>query len=258
MAFQYVGRACKEKYLSRAYRCKDRRYWHMLQGIRSSVPKRMLLQDFCRARKAWGARPTLSDVRRVLKRHPKTTMMTCTRKAATELNRLALASKYPRRPPLATVPGDPESNPTNYNGSALKAASKLKPLDVPIHKGMRVYITNNVHKDRDYCNGMLAHVEDYCKRSGGVRVRTQTNRRVMIYPWTNPHRPGSRAYYPIRPGYASPIMRFEGASLDRVTVWLDIPGVKGAAYTALSRVSARKGYVLGGKLRDSHFAPPSG
>ena len=230
----------------------------MLQGIRATLPKKALLQDFCRARKAWGARPTLSDVRRVLKRHPKTTMMTCTRRAATELNNLALASKYPRRPPLATAPGDPESNPANYNGSALKANKQLKPLQVPIYKGMRVYITDNVHKESDYCNGMLAHVEHYCERSGGVRVRTQTGKRIMVYPWTNPHRPGSRAYYPLRPGYASTIMRFQGASLEHVTVWLDIPGVKGAAYTALSRVSTRKDYLLGGLLRDTHFAPSTG
>ena len=230
----------------------------MLQGIRSSMPKRKLVQDFCRARKAWGARPTLSDVRRVLKRHPKTTMMTCTRKGASELNSLALATKFPRRPPLATVPGDPESSPDNYIGSKLKADKSLKPLPVPIYKGLRVYLTNNVHKENDFCNGMLAHVEHYCKKSRGVRVRTQTGRRIMVYPWTNPHRVGSSAYYPLRPGYAATIMRFQGASLDHVTVWLDVPGVKGAAYTALSRISTRRDYLLGGQLRDTHFTPSTG
>ena len=105
---------------------------------------------------------------------------------------------------------------------------------------------------------MLARVEHYCSTSGGVRVRTQTNERLMVYPWTNPHRPGSRAYYPIRPGYASTIMKFQGAGLEHVTVWLDVPGVKGAAYTALYRVSTAKDYLLGGQLRDWRFTPASG
>ena len=214
------------------------------------MPGEELLQDFCRARKAWGRRPVLAGVRRVLKRHPKTTMMTCTRRAACELNDLVLASKFPRRAPLAIVPGDPESNPSNYAGAHLKSANKLKPLDVPIHKGMRVYITDNVHKESDFCNGMLAYVEHYCRKSGGIRVRTQTDKRLMVYPWTNPHRPGSRAYYPIRPGCASTIMKFQGASLEHVTVWLYVPGIPGAAYTALSRVPTAKDYLLGGELRD--------
>ena len=160
-------RQCKEKYLSRAYRRKDRRFWNMLQGIRTTMPKKALLHDLCRGRKAWGRRPTLIEVRRVLKRHPKTTMMTCTRRAATELNHLAIAAKFPKRAPLVTVPGDPESNPENYVGSKLRQSKTLRPLNVPIYRGMRVYITDNVHKENDYCNGMLAYVEHYCKKRWG-------------------------------------------------------------------------------------------
>jgi hypothetical protein len=251
-------RQCKEKYLSRAYRCKDRRFWNMLQGIRTTMPKKALLHDLCRGRKAWGRRPTLIEVRRVLKRHPKTTMMTCTRRAATELNHLAIAAKFPKRAPLVTVPGDPESNPENYVDSKLRQSKTLRPLLVPIYRGMSVYITDNVHKENDYCNGMLAHVEHYCRKSGGIRVRTQTGKRLMIYRWTNPHRPGSKSYYPIRPGYASTIMKFQGAGLEHVTIWLDVPNIKGAAYTALSRVSTAKDYLLGGELRDIHFTPSVG
>ena len=129
---------------------------------------------------------------------------------------------------------------------------------MPIHKGMRVYVTDNVHKENDYCNGMLATVEHFCKRGRGVRVMTETKKRLMVYPWHNPHRPGSKAYYPTRPGYASTIMRFQGATLPHVTVWLDIPGVKGAAFTALSRVSTAKDYLLAGQLRAAHFTPSSG
>lgn len=53
-------------------------------------------------------------------------------------------------------------------------------------------------------------------------------------------------------------MKFQGAGLEHVAIWLDVPGIKGAAYTALSRVSTAKDYLLGGKLGDTHFAPPIG
>ena len=175
-----------------------------------------------------------------------------------ELNHLAIATKFPKRTPLATVHGGPESNPENYVGSKLRHAKLLRPLHLPIYRGMRVRITDNVREENDYCNGMLAWVEHYYRKSAGVRVRAQTGTRLMLYPWANPHRPGSRAYCPIRPGYASTIMKFQGAGLEHVTVWLDVPGINGAAYTALSRVSTAKDYLLGGELRDIHFMPSIG
>ena len=94
--------------------------------------------------------------------------------------------------------------------------------------------------------------------SKGLRVRTATDKRLMIYRWNNPHRPGSAAYYPIRPGYAGTIMKYQGAGLAHVTIWLDAAGVPGAAYTALSRVSMRKDYLLGGWVRPAHFTPTVG
>ena len=227
----------------------------MLDRIRCAQPGPRLVKDFCKAHKAWGAKPTVKDVRRVLKRYPKTTMLTCTRKASTTLNTLALASKWPRRMPIVVLDGDPESNPENYDKSTMKAPEALKPLRVPIHKGMKLYLTDNVRKEDDFCNGMLCTAEYYCKKSKGLRVKTDTGKRLMIYKWNNAFRPGSRAYYPIRPGYASTIMKFQGAGLEHVTIWMDVPGIEGAAYTGLSRVATRKDYLLGGWLRSEHFTP---
>ena len=65
---------------------------------------------------------------------------------------------------------------------------------------------------------MMATVEHFCKKSKGVRVMTETKKHLMAYPWNNPHRPGPKVHYPIRTGYASRIMRFQGESLPHATV----------------------------------------
>jgi ATP-dependent exoDNAse (exonuclease V) alpha subunit len=116
-------------------------------------------------------------------------------------------------------------------------------------------LTNNVRKEDDFCNGMRCTAEYFDWKSRGLRVKTATGKRLMVFPWNNPHRKGSKAYYPIRPGYASTIMKFQGAGLEHATIWLDAPNIPGAAYTALSRVATRKDYLLGGYLRPGHFTP---
>ena len=40
-----------------------------------------------------------------------------------------------------------------------------------------------------------------------------------------------------------------------MTVYLDASGVPGAAYTALSRVSYGKDFLIGGIVRAEHFQP---
>ena len=40
---------------------------------------------------------------------------------------------------------------------------------------------------------------------------------------------GGRLYFAVRPGYASTIIKFQGAELRHVTAYLDVPGVPGAA-----------------------------
>eukprot|EP00973_Karenia_brevis_P054066 7510249-Karenia_brevis.AAC.1 len=59
----------------------------------------------------------------------------------------------------------------------------------------------------------------------------------------------------MRPGYCSTIIKFQGAELEHVTVFLDTPGVPGAAYTAISRVSSSKDYLIGGTVNKFHFTP---
>ena len=105
-----------------------------------------------------------------------------------------------------------------------------------------------------YVNGMQATIESFDAASKGLRVITKTGHRIVIWPWTNADL-DNVTYYPIRPGYASTIVKFQGAELEHVTVWLDVPGIPGAAYTAMSRVKLGENCLIGGNVKALHFMP---
>ena len=246
---------CNRVELHEPYRCKDARYNDILKEIRTAQPKMTTFWKLKRKR-AWpGNTPTVAGIRTLLRKHPRTTILTVSRAGACEINELVMQVKFPRKAALATLPGDMESNPANYERGKLKTDVKtLKPYPLKVHKGMQVYLTRNVRKETDFVNGMLARIEKYDPATKGLTVITATNFRVVVWPWTDENL-GYRTYYPVRPGYASTILKFQGAELDHVTVYLDAPGVPGAAYTAASRVKTGKDVLFGGALTREHFTP---
>ena len=186
---------------------------------------------------------------------PETTTLAVSRKGTFEFNELALQALFPRREPLACLDGDIESNPANYDGGALlRDHTKLKSYPLRIYMGMRVYLTRNVIKGIDYVNGMLAIVEGYNEETRALRVLTNTGHHIELWRWTD-RELSNRSYYPVRPGYCSTIIKFQGAELKHVTLHLDTPGIPGAAYTALSRVATSKQYLIGGNVNPHHFTP---
>ncbi|MCR9258075.1 MAG: helicase C-terminal domain-containing protein [Alphaproteobacteria bacterium] len=61
--------------------------------------------------------------------------------------------------------------------------------------------------------------------------------------------------YPIRPGYACTIHKQQGAELERITIWLDVPFMRAAGYVAMSRVRRDENYLIGGRVTRRHFTP---
>ena len=61
-----------------------------------------------------------------------------------------------------------------------------------------------------------------------------------------------------RLGYASTLHKVQGATLDHVTLWLDIPNMPAAAYVALSRVRRDKDWRFVGDPMIHHFTPARG
>jgi ATP-dependent exoDNAse (exonuclease V) alpha subunit len=235
----------------------DRTFLETLDTLRVSKPDARLLRRLQRMRFRGGAVVDAVTVRRLLTKHRNTTLLTITRRGAHVVNVHALRAKFPRRRPLARIDADLEANPENFDprtGSLHTDHRKLKPLRMPIHRGLAVYLTKNLRKDVDFVNGMSAVVEGYDHRSKAVRVLTATGRRLAITTWTDVDH-GCKRYFPLRLGYCSTILKFQGAELDDVTIVLDAPGVPGAAYTAMSRVRTARSCRFLGKVTRDRFVP---
>jgi ATP-dependent exoDNAse (exonuclease V) alpha subunit len=244
--------------LIHAWRCKDEAFRRILDALRTSRPTKAsrLVQKICLGHKAWkGDRPDKKDVARLFEKHPATTIVTATRKGSSEMNRLAVEALYGRKRPLVILPGDIEANVNNYKDGKLDASGKkLAPADVPIFKGMKLYLTKNVRKSDDYVNGMSCTVEQWYEAERCLRVKTSTGKQLTITPWTDVDH-GKVAFYPIRLGYASTIHKAQGDEFKHITIWLDVPNMRAAGYTALSRVSTGKDYLIGGIMTVDHFVP---
>ena len=243
---------CFRLALHKMYRCKDKTHAKLLSVLRTGKPKAKLLKQL-QKKMAWRppGPPTVQGLRKLLKARPETTVL---RRGAAKVNECALKALFPKHPPLVTLPADVDSNPANYHRGTLKPVEELEPSEMPVFKGMRVYLTRNVRKDVDFVNGMEATVLKYDAGTGGLLVRTTTGFVVGVWPWTDPER-GGLSYYPVRPGYASTILKFPGAELPHVVVYLDAPNVPAAAYTAISRVGRYKDFLLAGIVTASHFTP---
>ncbi len=120
-------------------------------------------------------------------------------------------------------------------------------------EGMTLYFTRNVRKDIDFVNGMRCVVEGFDAASKGLRVKTATGHRVVAWNWTDKEL-GGATYYPVRVGYASTVIKFQGAELSMVILYLDTYS-PGAAYTAMSRVKYGSQCLIGGDVNKRHFTP---
>ena len=189
--------------------------------------------EICRGHKAWkGDIPTVSAIKYLYDRHPNTTCLAVTRKGCALINRLALKAFFPDQKPLVILPGDIEANPNNYsNGQLFSDTSKLRCMPVPIYIGMEVFFTRNVNKQIDFVNGMKAKVIGWDSASKGLQLITATGHYVTTWQWTDRDL-CNRSYYPIRPGYCSTIVKYQGAELEHVTVYIDTPGIPGKCYYA--------------------------
>ena len=246
---------CLHLKLLHAWRCKEARFQEILDELRTSKPSAHTLRRLCQGHKAWktGA-PTADDLKTLYGRHPETQIVTCTRRGAAAVNDAALAALYGRKSPLAVLPGDVEQNADNYLNGKLREDRRPLPSKVPVYKGMQLYLTKNVRKDDDFVNGMLCTVESYHPREDVLRVLTKTGHRLVVTRWTDPDK-SSAVYFPIRLGFASTIHKVQGDEFAHITIYLDVPGMPAAGYTALSRVATSDCYLLGGHVTREHLVP---
>ena len=164
--------------------------------------------------------------------------------------------KHRHKKPLATLPGDWQDNPANFNAEhEVPKGSEVQPVQIDIYEGMRIILTENLNKRQDFVNGMTATVEAYHDGSGCLQVLTKTGKRLAV-PCVRERIEGFNVdYFPIRIGYASTIQKVQGQTLEHITIWLDRPCCKAAGYVAMARVKSDADYLIAGPVTRRHFVP---
>ena len=123
-------------------------------------------------------------------------------------------------------------------------------------KGLRLHLTKNCDKAGDFVNGMECEVKAWDEGSRCLHVKTVTGKDIAVFQYTDPQPEAQNAsYFPIRLGYASTVYKMQGAELPHVTIFLDRPGQRAAAYVAMSRVKRDTDYLFGGHYTKKHFVP---
>ena len=247
--------------LHEMWRCKDETLRQKLVALRTAMPTKELLKRICLRHKAWSGHrtPTAWDIQQLYRKVPHTTIATCTKKRAAHVNDLSIWVLFTtqRKRQLANLQVDWESNADNYDEENNVIAGRPPvPLTMKVYKNLRVHLTRNVDKSSDFVNGMEATVKSYDPNSRCLHVLTKTGRNLAVYPITDwVEGCGYVTAYPVRPGYASTVHKLQGAELEHITVWLDIPFMRAAGYVALSRVQRDTDYLLGGIVTRRHFVP---
>ena len=242
-------------------RCKDPTLGRKINGLRTAVPSMKLLKAICAGHRAWKTKlPTAYDILELMRRTDgKTTIVTCTRRGAALVNDLAIQVLYRDRhvESLGVAPLDWESNIENFNEKGqVHQKTPPKAANTAIYKGMKVFLTKNMNKEDDFVNGMSAIVEAYDASTKCLQVRTATKQRLAVHMHTEDVEGCGRVTsFPVRAGYASTIQKVQGATLDHITIWLDVPGCRAAGYVALSRVRFDKDYLIAGVVTPRHFVP---
>ncbi|OLP81254.1 hypothetical protein AK812_SmicGene38227 [Symbiodinium microadriaticum] len=255
-----------KRHLQTMRRCKCSELRWKLELLRTTKPSKDQLLRLLRGHRAMPDRgpgmspePTELDVQGMLQETPQTLFLTITRRNAALLNDLAVRALYGDEEPLCFVPGDYESNVDNYDrfGQLVECA----PLHLPIYAGMRVTLTRNVQKEQNFVNGMRAVV--LAVQRSSVLVQTHCGDVISVFPYTDDEiliagQQRRVTYLPLRLGYATTLQKIQGATLEHITVWLDVPNVEAAAYVALSRVQYDENWRFLGHVTRHHFTPASG
>ena len=240
-------------------RCKDPRLQHKLDCLRTAVPSVQQLKDILRGRRAWKtAEPTAWDLLELLRQHPHTTIVTCTRGASAFVNGLAAKVLFHDRHKnaLGTIPMDYDANEANFQAQGKLREGALEPSRTEIFEGQRIFLTRNIDKANDFVNGMSAVIENFDPGSMCLHATTATGRPLAVHLCTEDiENHGRVTSFPVRLGYACTIPKVQGATLRHITIWLDRALCRAAAYVAMSRVERDEDYLVAGNVGPQHFIP---
>ena len=192
------------------WRSNDDTLLQKVRSLRKQVPNQRMRNNILRGHKAWNQAggPTRQDLRKLHQdTDGKTTIVTCTRKAAQEINVMFAEVCVGRRHQLVELPGDYDANVNNYDAkNKLRADRQPLPCPVAIRKGLRLHLTRNLNKQGDFVNGMECVVKSWDETHRCLLVETITGKDVAVYQYTDPDPAAQNvSFFPIRFGYASTI-----------------------------------------------------
>lgn len=240
-------------------RCKDPNLQKKLNILRTAQPSMKQLKKILRGHRAWKTNePTAFDIQQLFRQHEDTTVVTCTRRACSMANHLAVEAFFEGRhkSPVGNILLDYESNLDNYDASGKLKPGRLQGASANIYSGLRVFLTKNMDKQSDFVNGMAATVEAYDPRSKCLEVVTRTGHRLAVHMVSTELDDGRRvSCFPVRLGYACTIPKVQGMTLPHITLRLDTPCCRAGAYVAMSRVSLDRQYLIAGPVTPKHFMP---
>lgn len=125
----------------------------------------------------------------------------------------------------------------------------------PVYKGMRVMLTQNRDKEGGFVNGQRAVVVS--AKNNTILLRLPDQRMVFSHPITSLNEDGDQIVtYPFTPAYGLTICKAQGATLNKVLLWLDCPIVPaGTAYVGMSRVRRLEDITFLNRVLSSQVKP---
>ena len=234
--------------------------------LRTAKPSREQLKNMIRGHRAmpdrgpeYSQEPTNMDMEAMLEEWPEASFSTVSRRASSLLNQFAVDALFSDQPPVANVPADYESNLDNFDSHG--RLCDCEPQQLVTYIGMRVTLTRNVNKAIGFVNGMTAEVLGV--RGHVIVARTRNGSILTIFPFTDTEvevqgMKRQCTYLPLRLGYATTLVKVQGATLEQVAFWLDVANVPAAGYVALSRVQRDADWKFIGHVTPHHFTPAVG
>ncbi len=128
------------------WRSGDQTLLGKLAKLRKRVPIRRVRNNILRGHKAWNQKGgiTEKDLRKLYQKiQGRTTIVTCTRKAAQQVNELAAKVLVGKRRLLVELPAEYDANAENYSKGKLIKDRKPIPSKLEIRRGLRLHLTRN-------------------------------------------------------------------------------------------------------------------
>ena len=220
------------------FRCHDKNYQQFLDLLRDTRPSQSVLDENTFSRTIY-RQTDISDeqIWQAKRSNASHVMLTVSRRGAARVNRIMVEKCFENADPITDVPLDNQEE-TFY-----------------AFTGLPVMITRNLDKSTGVVNGQIATI--YGSHGRTLLLQLSNGRQTFTYPVTEVDDDDNyKTFYALCPSYCMTISKSEGATIDKLIVWMDCPSVpSGLGYVAVSRVRRAQDILFLTPLHPGHFVP---